>query len=57
MLYSTSGFVDGVMFPLMGLRGRVILPQQPRSNVVNGLTPLAPRLDESFMQGAPRRSL
>ena len=36
----TSGFVDDVMFSYDGPCGGVTLPQQPRCNVVHGLTPL-----------------
>ena len=36
----TSGFVDDVTFSYNGSYGRVTLSQQPRCNVVHGLTPL-----------------
>ena len=36
----TSGFVDNVMFLCNGPYGSVKLSQQPRCNVVHGLTPL-----------------
>jgi len=37
----TSGFVDDVMFSSNGLYSRMTQSQQPRCNVVYGLTPTA----------------